>query len=59
MAQPVKCLTLGFSSGHHLMVGEFELRIWLRAGGAEPACDSLSASSSHAHSLSLSLKRNK
>ena len=61
MAQLVTRLTLGFSSGHDLTVREFEPGIGLRAGGAEPAWDSLSPSLSLPlpHSLSLSLSQNK
>ena len=57
MAQSVKHLTLGFSSVHDLTFCEFESRIGLFAGSAEPAWDSLSLSlwpSSPAHALSLS-----
>ena len=53
MAQSVKHLTLGFRSGHDLMVHEFEPHIELCTGSVEPAWDSLSLS------LSLSLKINK
>ena len=42
MAQLVKCLTLDFSSGHDLMVHEFEPHIGLCADRAEPAWDPLS-----------------
>ena len=42
VAQSVKCLTLGFSSGHDLMVQEFEPCIRLFADSVEPAWDSLS-----------------
>ena len=41
-AQPVKPLTLGFTSGHDLEVWEFEPCIRLRADSAEPAWDSSS-----------------
>ena len=61
MAQSVKCLTLGFGSGHDLMVYEFEPRIGLCEDSAEPAWDSLSLSLSP-HPLlmlSLSLSQNK
>ena len=40
-AQSVKCLTLGFGSGHGLVVREFEPCTGLCAYGAEPAWDSL------------------
>ena len=63
MAQWVKRLTLGFGSGHDLMVGEIESCVGLCADSAEPAWDSLSpslsASPQHVLSLSLSLKINK
>ena len=59
VTQLVKHLTLDFSSGHDLTVGEFEPCIWLCAGGAQPAWIlsplSLSAPSLITHSLSLSL----
>ena len=42
MAQSVKCPTLGFSSGHDLMVREFKPRIGLGADSAEFPWDSLS-----------------
>ena len=41
VAQLVKCLTLGFSSGHDLTVHEFEFHISLCADSAEPAWYSL------------------
>ena len=44
MAQLVKHLTLGFSSGGDLVVREFEPHIGLCADSAEPAWDSLSPS---------------
>ena len=53
MTQSVKRLTLGFGSGHDLMVCEFEPLVGLCADSAEPARDNLSAS------LSLFLKINK
>ena len=37
LAQSVKRLTLGFGSGHDLMVGEFEPHVRLLADSAEPA----------------------
>ena len=42
VAQSVKCLTLGFSSGHDLSVHGFKPRIGLSADSAEPAWDSVS-----------------
>ena len=67
MAQSVKHLTLGFSSGHHLMVHGFEALIRPCADSTEPTWDSLSPSLSlplpcpyaHAPSHVLSLKKNK
>ena len=63
MVQPVKCPTLGFGSGHDLIVHEFEPRIRLCAGSMEPALDSLSPSVSAPPPLILfnvlSLKINK
>ena len=44
VAQSVKCPTLGFSSGHDLMVCETEPCIGLCAVSVEPAWDSLSRS---------------
>ena len=44
VAQSVKLPTLGFSSGHDLVLREFEPRIRLCADSAEPAWDSLSPS---------------
>ena len=63
----VKCLTLGFSSGHDLTVHETESHVRLCADGVEPAWDSLSLLLSlsappllsHAFSLSLSLSLSK
>ena len=43
-AQSVKCLTLGFGSGHDLRVCEFEPCIRLHDDSVEPAWDSLSPS---------------
>ena len=37
----VKCLTLGFGSGHDLMVHEFELRVGLCADSSETGILSL------------------
>ena len=52
MAQSVKHLTLGFSSGHDVMVHEIEPLVGLHADSTEPAWDSLPLSlllpSSHA-----------
>ena len=44
VAQLVKCPTLGFGSGHDLMVHAFEPYIRLQANSAEPSWDSLSPS---------------
>ena len=58
MAQSVKHLTLGFTSGHDHTFGEFEPRVGLsEADSIELAWNSLSPSlcSSLAHSLSLNL----
>ena len=44
MAPLVKNPTLGFSSGHDLMVCEMEPRVGICADRAEPAGDSLSLS---------------
>ena len=58
-APSVKHLTLGFSSGHDLMVRGFKPRVGLCADSVEPAWDSLSPSfctfPACARSLSLSL----
>ena len=62
MAQSGKHLTLGFSSGHGLMVREFEPHIGLCADTAKPAWYSTSPSlsaPSHSCSISISLKINK
>ena len=55
MAQLAKCLTLGFGSGHDLMVHEFKPHIGLYADSVEPAWYSLSlpVSLPLLHSLSL------
>ena len=60
-AQSVKCLTLGFSSGHDLTAGEFKPWVGLWADGADPTWDSLSAflCPSPTHSVSVSVKINK
>ena len=55
VAQSVECLTLDFSSGHDLMVGEFKAHIRLCTDSAEPAWDSLSPSLSAPPLLALSL----
>ena len=55
VAQSVKHLTLGFCSGHDLMVHEFKPRIGLCADSAEPAWDSLSPSLSLPLPCTLSL----
>ena len=57
MTQSVKCPTLGFGSGHDLMVGEFEPRIRLCPDSVEPAGDSLSPSLSAPPLLILSLSK--
>ena len=55
MIQLVKRLTLDLSSGHDLMVCEFEPCVGLCADSMEPAWDSLSPSLSASFSFSLSL----
>ena len=55
MTQSVKLLTLGFGSGHDLMVLEIKTCIGLCTDSAEPAWDSLSFSVSDPPSLVLSL----
>ena len=59
MAQSVEHVTLGFSSGHDLMVREIEPHVVLCADGTQPAWDSLSPSLSALSLLVLSLKMNK
>ena len=64
VAQLVKRLTLGFSSGHDLTMWEFEPRLRVRADSMEPAWGSVSLLCAlsplpHIHFLSLSLKINK
>ena len=59
MAQLVKCLTLGFSSGHDLRVRGFEPCEGLCADSTEPAWDSLSPSISAPPLFFLSLSQNK
>ena len=54
VAQSDEHPTLDFSSGHDLMVCEFDPHIGLCAECAEPAWDSLSLSPSLSFSLSLS-----
>ena len=56
VAQSVKHLTLDFSSGHDLMVYEFEPHVGLHFESVEPAWNSLSPSLSASPLLSLSLK---
>ena len=53
VTQLVKHPTLGFSSGHDLKVMRSSPSLALL--GMEPACDSLSASLLHSHTLSLPL----
>ena len=55
VSQSVKHLTLGFGSGHDLMVYEFETRIRLCANSTEPAWDSVSPSLSAPSPLTLCL----
>ena len=60
MALSVKRPTLGFGSGHDLMVGEFKARIGLCADSVQPAWDDLPLPPSlplAAHVLSLSLSK--
>ena len=61
MAQSVKHLTLGFSSGHDLTVREFKPHIRLHSDSMEPAWDSLSLPLSLPlpRSCTLSFKINK
>ena len=61
MAQPVKRLTLDFSSGHDLVICEYKPPIGLHSGSVEPVLDSLSPSLSAPLQLTvtLSLKVNK
>ena len=59
VAQSVKCLTLGFDSGHDLTVRGFEPHLGLCVDGMEPAWDSLSLPFSLPLPCSLSLKTNK
>ena len=63
MAQSNERPTLGFGSGHGLMVREFESHVGLCADGVEPAWDSLSLSPSlslcPSRMLCLALKINK
>ena len=56
VVRSVKGPTVGFGSGHELMVPGFEPHVGLRAEGVEPAWDSLSIflCPSPAHSLFLS-----
>ena len=57
MAQLVKYLTLGFGSGHDLIVCGYGSCIRLRTDGAEPASDILSSSRSATLPLALSLSK--
>ena len=62
VAQLVKHLTLGFSSGHDFVVREFEPGIGLCADSSEPGacfgfCVSLSLYPFPAHTLSVSLSQ--
>ena len=63
MAQLVKHPTLGFRSGHYLIVGKMEPRVQLCADSAESAWDFLSSFLSVTSALTLpfplSLKINK
>ena len=59
MGQLVKCLTLGFGSGHDLTVPKIDPHVGLCADGAEPVWDSLSLSLSALPQFALSLKINK
>ena len=55
VVQSVKCPTLGFSSGHDLMVREFKPHVRLCADSVEHAWDSLSPFLSASTLLMLSL----
>ena len=59
MAQSIKHTTLGFSTGHDLMVPGFEPRVGLRADSVDAAWDSLFLPLSLflPHPLSLSLSK--
>ena len=59
VAQSVKRLTLGFSSGRDLTVCEFEPHIGLCADSAEPAWDSVSLTLSAPPWLALELSLSK
>ena len=59
VAQSVKCLPLGFGSGHDLTVCEFEPHVGLCADGSEPGscfgfCVSLSLPLPHSCSVCFS-----
>ena len=54
VAQSVDNPTVGFSSGHDLMVHGFEPHVWLYSGSAEPAWDSPSLSAHPLLILSMS-----
>ena len=60
-SQPVESPTLGFGSGHDLMVREFEPRVGLCADREEPPWDSqsllLSLCPSPTHALCLALSQ--
>ena len=56
LGAPGWCSTLGFGSGHDLVVCGFKPHIGLCADGAEPAWDSLSLSAPPLLVLSFSLK---
>ena len=55
MEQSFERLTLGFSSGHDLMVHEFEPHTGLCADGTEPSWDSVSPSLRPSPTCSLPL----
>ena len=55
VSQSVKCLTLGFGSGHDLTVGEFKLQA---PDSVEPAWGSLTPSLSAPPLLVLALSQN-
>ena len=57
MVQSIKQPTLGFGSGHDLVVGEFKPHIGLCADSVESAWDSLSLCPSHACVLTLKINK--
>ena len=59
VAQWVKHPTLDFSSGHDLMVSEFELHVGPRAVSMEPAWDFVSPPTPAPPEAVLSLSQNK